>query len=169
ATQNSTGGATQGNCPQLPGWTLPRAPPRSAGPWERVPGGSGVSRLATVAADRIEQSQARGLNAVLAYDRETLLSQAKARAASGGSGLLEQVPVAVKDNICTLEYPTTCASRILEGYRSPYEATAIARLKGAGALIACKTNLDEFAMGASTEYSAFGRARHPLDPDRVPG
>ena len=124
---------------------------------------------AFAAADRIARSNARGLNAVLAYDRANLLAQAEARMFSGGHGSLEGVAVAIKDNICTLEYPTTCASRILEGYRSPYEATAIARLKAAGALIACKTNLDEFGMGASTEYSAYGRTLHPLDPERVPG
>src|SRR4051794_34052033 len=111
-------------------------------------------------ADRIERSQARGLNAILAYERQTLLRQAEA----APSGPLAGVAVALKDNICTLEYPTTCASRILEGYRSPYEATAVSRLKAAGALIACKTNLDEFAMGGSTEFSAFGRSRHPMNP-----
>ncbi|MBI4502950.1 MAG: Asp-tRNA(Asn)/Glu-tRNA(Gln) amidotransferase subunit GatA [Gemmatimonadetes bacterium] len=128
-----------------------------------------ASTGAAAVADRIERSNARGLNAVIAYDRGILLAQADARSLTTGSGPLEGVAVAIKDNICTLEYPTTCASRILDGYRSPYEATAIARLKAAGALIACKTNLDEFAMGASTEYSAFGRTRHPLDPERVPG
>src|SRR5438876_8118163 len=79
------------------------------------------------------------------------------------------MPVAVKDNICTLEFTTTCGSRILEGYRSPYEATAVAKLKAAGALIAGKTNCDEFAMGSSTEHSAYGRVLHPLDKARVPG
>jgi aspartyl-tRNA(Asn)/glutamyl-tRNA(Gln) amidotransferase subunit A len=111
-------------------------------------------------ADRIEQSPARKLNAIISYDRQTLLSQATSK---------PSVAIAVKDNICTLEYRTTCASRILENYRSPYEATAITRIKAAGGLIACKTNLDEFAMGGSTEYSFFGRARHPIDPERVSG
>ena len=64
-----------------------------------------------------------------------------------GTPSLRNVPVAVKDNIVTRDAPTTCASRILEGYRSPYEATAIRRLRDAGALIVAKTNLDEFAMG----------------------
>ena len=77
--------------------------------------------------------------------------------------------VAVKDNICTLEFTTTCGSKILEGYRSPYEATAVAKLKAAGALVAGKTNCDEFAMGSSTEHSAYGRVLHPLDKHRVPG
>ena len=78
-------------------------------------------------------------------------------------------PIAIKDNIVTAEQPTTCGSRILEGYTSPYTATAVDRLRAAGAIIAAKANMDEFAMGSSTEHSAFGRVRHPLDPDRVPG
>ncbi|MGE0353838.1 MAG: Asp-tRNA(Asn)/Glu-tRNA(Gln) amidotransferase subunit GatA [Gemmatimonadales bacterium] len=82
---------------------------------------------------------------------------------------LAGVPVAIKDNIVSIEQPTTCASKILEGYCSPYNATVVDRLRHAGAMIACKANLDEFAMGSSTEHSAYGRVRHPLDPDRVPG
>jgi aspartyl-tRNA(Asn)/glutamyl-tRNA(Gln) amidotransferase subunit A len=84
-------------------------------------------------------------------------------------GPLAGMPVVVKDNICTLEFTTSCGSKILEGYRSPFEATAVARLKAAGAVIAGKTNCDEFAMGSSTEHSAYGRTLHPLDPERVPG
>ena len=79
------------------------------------------------------------------------------------------VPVGIKDNLCTLDYPTTCASRILEGYLSPYEATAVRRLRDAGAVVVGKTNLDEFAMGSSTEHSAWGPTRNPHDPERVPG
>lgn len=79
------------------------------------------------------------------------------------------VPVAVKDNICTRNLPTTAASRILEGYRPPYDAAAVERLEAAGAVIVGKTNCDEFAMGSSTENSAFHVTRNPWDPERIPG
>lgn len=84
-------------------------------------------------------------------------------------GPLLGVPVGVKDNLATLDLPTTCASRILQGYVSPFEATVIRKLRAAGGWVAGKTNMDEFAMGSSTENSAIGPTRNPLDRGRVPG
>jgi aspartyl-tRNA(Asn)/glutamyl-tRNA(Gln) amidotransferase subunit A len=84
-------------------------------------------------------------------------------------GPLAGVPVALKDNLCTRGVPTTCSSRILDGWRPPYTATAVERVLAAGAVPVAKTNLDEFAMGSSTENSAFGPTRNPRDPSRVPG
>jgi len=122
---------------------------------------------AKAVADRLVK--AKRLNALLTPPKDLRKSLAAQEAAARPTGVLYGMPVAVKDNICTLEFTTTCGSRILEGYRSPYEATAVLKLKAAGALIAGKTNCDEFAMGSSTEHSAYGRVLHPLDKTRVPG
>ena len=122
---------------------------------------------AKAVADRL--GKVKRLNALLTPATELRKSLVAQAAAARATGVLYGMPVALKDNICTLEFTTTCGSKILEGYRSPFEATVVTKLKAAGALIAGKTNCDEFAMGSSTEFSAYGRVLHPLDRARVPG
>jgi aspartyl-tRNA(Asn)/glutamyl-tRNA(Gln) amidotransferase subunit A len=112
---------------------------------------------------------AEPLNATLHWSPELLEAEAARIDAMPRRGTLHAIPIALKDNLVTTELPTTCGSRMLDGYISPFTGTAVNRLQAAGALIACKSNLDEFAMGSSTEHSAYGRVKHPLDPDRVPG
>lgn len=113
------------------------------------------------------------LNAFLHVDRQTTLEQARAvdarRAAGEELGPLAGVPIAHKDIFATKDMPTTAASKILEGWRPPYDATVTARLRAAGLVILGKTNLDEFAMGSSTENSAYGVTRNPWDLSRIPG
>jgi aspartyl-tRNA(Asn)/glutamyl-tRNA(Gln) amidotransferase subunit A len=95
-----------------------------------------------------------------------------ARAAGAGAappGPLAGVPVVVKDNICTRDFPTTCCSRMLAGYQPPYDATVVRRLREAGGVVSGKGNMDEFAMGSSTEFSCYGPTRNPYDLARVPG
>jgi aspartyl-tRNA(Asn)/glutamyl-tRNA(Gln) amidotransferase subunit A len=110
-----------------------------------------------------------GLHAFLSLDADGARARADAIDSQTAAGPLAGAPLAIKDNLCTLGLPTTCGSRILDGYQSPFEATAVRRLRAAGAIIVGKTNLDEFAMGSSTENSAFGPTRNPHDPARVPG
>ncbi|HEX2635779.1 MAG TPA: Asp-tRNA(Asn)/Glu-tRNA(Gln) amidotransferase subunit GatA [Gemmatimonadales bacterium] len=128
-----------------------------------------TAALARATGERLAAADAAGLNATLHWSQAQLDAEAARVDAMPAPGPLAGVAIAVKDNIVTTDMPTTCASRILEGYVSPYDATAIRRLRAAGALVAAKANMDEFAMGSSTEHSAFGRVRHPLDPSRVPG
>lgn len=113
------------------------------------------------------------LRCFLTLDHEGALAAAarvdRARDSGDSLGPLAGVPVALKDNLCTRGVPTTCASKILEGYLPPYDAHVVEALRGAGAVILGKTNLDEFAMGSSNENSAFGNVHNPWDLDRAPG
>ncbi|HET9735710.1 MAG TPA: Asp-tRNA(Asn)/Glu-tRNA(Gln) amidotransferase subunit GatA [Burkholderiales bacterium] len=112
------------------------------------------------------------LNTFVAVDEETSLAQARAadeRRARGEAGPLTGMPIAHKDIFCTRELPTTCGSRMLEGYRSPYDAHVIEQFARGGAVLLGKTNMDEFAMGSSNETSHFGPVRNPWDRRLVPG
>ncbi len=113
------------------------------------------------------------LNVFLHVDRPGALAAARrvdeAVARGEDPGPLAGVPLALKDNLCQTGVPTTAGSKILAQWRPPYSATVVERVVAAGAIVIGKTNLDEFAMGSSTENSAFGPTRNPLDPTRVPG
>jgi len=127
--------------------------------------------LVTELLGRIEASQG-ALNAFITVTREAALEAARAadRAlGSGGGRALEGIPIAHKDIFCTAGVRTTCGSRMLDNFVSPYDASVVRRLKDAGAIMLGKTNMDEFAMGSSNETSYYGPVRNPWNPQLVPG
>jgi aspartyl-tRNA(Asn)/glutamyl-tRNA(Gln) amidotransferase subunit A len=139
----------------------------------------GVRRGTTLARQVVEahldaiarrESDIHAFNLVLADEARAAADEIDRRVALGEDpGPLAGVPVALKDNMCTRGVPTTCSSKILQGWKPPYDATTVQRIVGAGGIVIGKTNLDEFAMGSSTENSAFGPTRNPHDTSRVPG
>ena len=125
---------------------------------------------AYLAAIEKTEPQLSALNEVLAERAMARAVDVDTKSASGEQlGPLAGVPVAVKDNMCTTYGRTTCSSKIPENFRAPYTATAVRKLEDAGAIVIAKTNLDEFAMGSSTENSGFRATRNPWDTERVPG
>ncbi len=120
---------------------------------------------------RIEKSQG-ALNAFISVTRDAALADARGAdlaLGSGSGGALAGVPIAHKDIFCTQGVRTTCGSRMLDNFISPYDATVVAKLKRAGAVMLGKTNMDEFAMGSSNETSFYGPVRNPWNRELVPG
>lgn len=125
------------------------------------------AHLANVSA---REAEIHAFNTVTADEARRVAAEVDAAVAAGRDpGPLAGVPVALKDNMCTRGVPTTCSSKILDGWKPPYDATVVERLAQAGAVVVGKTNLDEFAMGSSTENSAFGPTLNPHDITRVSG
>jgi aspartyl-tRNA(Asn)/glutamyl-tRNA(Gln) amidotransferase subunit A len=139
---------------------------------ERLNSGDVTSRQATEACLNRIQSVDGELNAFIGFDSEEALSQAdvadKTRA-NGGEGALLGVPIAIKDAIAVKDHPLNCASKILGDFVSPYDATVIRKLREAGAVVFGRVNMDEFAMGSSTENSSHGPSRNPWNIEHIPG
>jgi len=129
------------------------------------------AELTRAVLDRIDNAESK-IDAYITVLAELALSQAKAadaRIAVGEMGPLTGIPIAIKDLICTKNVRTTCASQILKDFIPPYDATVMTKLKAAGAVMVGKTNMDEFAMGSSTENSGIKPTKNPWDPSRIPG
>src|SRR6185312_6698733 len=135
-------------------------------------GEASAVEIATAHLDRIAAVDDK-VRAFLHVAPDDALAQAREvdrkRAAGEPLGALAGVPVAVKDLFTTIGMPTTCGSKILEGWVPPYESTVTQRLRGAGAVLIGKANMDEFAMGSSTENSGYGPSRNPWNLAKVPG
>jgi aspartyl-tRNA(Asn)/glutamyl-tRNA(Gln) amidotransferase subunit A len=149
------------------------SPPTTAAAIRRAVASGRVTatEVCRTALDRIRQANGT-LNAFRFVDEEGALARAAEidrRREELMHLPLVGVPVALKDNICTRRMPTTASSHVLDGYRPPFDATVVERLESAGAVIVGKTNCDEFAMGSSTENSAYGVTRNPWNPERIPG
>lgn len=115
------------------------------------------------------ESVEKKINGFAHFDKEILLKRAERLEKGNSDGSLSKIPVVIKDNICVKDELTTCSSKILEGFKPPYDATVISKLKEAGALLMGKANMDEFAFGSSCETSCYGPTKNPYDLERIPG